>query len=113
VHAILETDEFGEWFEGLTSAEQNSVAQVIEVLKVKWVLLPVPYAKALDSKKYALRELRVSGGSSPLRVIYAFDPNRDAVLLLGGDKGADKNFYLRGIPKAERLWEQHLSSLKK
>jgi len=48
-----------------------------------------------------------------LRVIYAFDPNREALLLLGGDKGDDKRFYERAIPRAEQTWEAHLEDLEK
>ncbi len=52
-------------------------------------------------------------GASPLRIIYAFDPKREALLLIGGDKGSDKRFYERAIPKAEQLWEAHLEHLEK
>lgn len=48
-------------------------------------------------------------GRSPLRVIYAFDPRRQAVLLIGGDKSGSKTFYERTIPKAEVIWEQYLA----
>lgn len=45
----------------------------------------------------------------PIRVLYAFDPERKAVLIIGGDKGGDDRFYERLIPQAERLWEDHLA----
>ena len=48
-----------------------------------------------------------------MRVIYAFDPRREALLLLGGDKGADKRLYERAIPRAEQLWEEHLQDVAK
>jgi hypothetical protein len=54
------------------------------------------------------RELRPRRGASPLRPVYAFDPRRQAVLLTGGDKGADKAMYDRIIPRAEAIWEQYL-----
>jgi len=43
-----------------------------------------------------------------LRVLYAFDPRRQAVLLIGGDKTGDGRFYERMVPKAEAIWEQYL-----
>ena len=46
---------------------------------------------ALKGGGYAFRELRPKRGYSPLRVVYAFDPRRDAVLIIGGDKGGDSN----------------------
>ncbi len=44
----------------------------------------------------------------PLRTLYAFDPSRHAVLLIGGDKTGDDRFYARMIPLAERLWTEYL-----
>ena len=42
------------------------------------------------------------------RIIYAFDPRRQAGLILGGDKTGDKRFYEWIIPKAEAIWERYL-----
>ena len=47
-----------------------------------------------------------------LRIIYAFDPARDAVLIIGGDKAGDKRFYEWIIPRAEAIWEQYLRERK-
>ena len=52
-------------------------------------------------------------GASPLRVVYAFDPHRDAVLLIGGDKGSDARFYERIIRRAERIWKEYLDEQAK
>ena len=48
---------------------------------------------------------------SPLRILYAFDPRREALVLLGGDKGAEPRFYPRIIERAEALWAEHLGSI--
>ena len=78
-------------------------------LEVKGVSLPYPYSSAIkSSKKYALRELRVQAGGRPLRILYAFDPGRNAVLLIGGDKTGNDRFYEEFTPKAERIWEAYL-----
>jgi hypothetical protein len=46
-------------------------------------------------------------------VFYAFDPRRNAVLLIGGNKsGKDKRFYKAMIPKADALYDEHLNNLK-
>jgi hypothetical protein len=55
-----------------------------------------------------MRELRVQSGGAPLRVFYVFDPMRQAVLLIGGDKTGDDRFYDRMIPTAEKIWAQYL-----
>jgi hypothetical protein len=58
-----------------------------------------------------LRELRIQSLGRPLRVIYAFDPLRQAVLILGGDKTGDDRFYERMIPRSEKIWERYLQEL--
>jgi len=60
-----------------------------------------------------MRELRVQSGGRPLRVFYAFDPHRSAILLIGGDKTGDKRFYDRMIPVADDLYDDHLADLKR
>ncbi len=44
-----------------------------------------------------------------MRIVYAFDPRRDAVLLIGGDKSGDRRFYARIVPLAERIWRDYLA----
>lgn len=60
-----------------------------------------------------LRELRIQVGGEPYRVFYAFDPRRVALLLIGGNKVGDEGFYERMVPRAERIYEQHLEELKR
>ena len=60
----------------------------------------------------ALRELRVQSNGRPFRILYAFDPVRSAILLLGGDKSGDDHWYIRNIPIAERLYSEHLQELE-
>lgn len=49
----------------------------------------------------------------PYRVLYAFDPRRVAVLLIGGNKTGDNRWYETYIPIADRLYDEHLEQLKK
>jgi hypothetical protein len=60
-----------------------------------------------------MRELRVQSGGRPLRVFYAFDPVRNAVLLIGGDKTGDDRFYETFVPIADALYDEHLVALQK
>jgi len=46
-------------------------------------------------------------------VLYAFDTQRRAVLLIGGDKTGDDRWYERFVPIADRLYEEHLAALEK
>ena len=110
---INATDEFERRIERLSHREQETVLQVVKILEQLGIALGEPYSSALKGTKYPLRELRPKRGASPLRIIYAFDPKREALLLIGGDKGTDKRFYERAVPKAERLWKGHLEYLAK
>lgn len=78
------------------------------MLRDQGVKLRFPHCSAIASSKYALRELRIQSKGHPLRVFYAFDPRRQAVLLIGGDKRGDKRFYETYVPQAERLWAEYL-----
>ena len=60
-----------------------------------------------------MRELRVRSGGRPVRVFYAFDPRRAAILLIGGDKTGDDRFYERYVPPADKLYGEHLEELRK
>jgi hypothetical protein len=57
--------------------------------------------------------LRTQSAGKPLRTLYAFDPLRTAILLLGGDKTGDDRWYEKFVPVADRLYDQHLAELKK
>jgi hypothetical protein len=60
-----------------------------------------------------MRELRIQHKGRPLRVLYAFDPRRVAILLIGGDKTGDDRWYETFVPVADRLYERHLAQLRK
>ena len=60
-----------------------------------------------------MRELRVQSGGRPFRIFYAFDPRRSAILLIGGDKTGDDQFYRTYVPIADSLYNEHLDMLRK
>ena len=101
-------DEFRDWYLGLSNAEADSVTISVERLEQLGVALPFPHSSEIRGSTYALRELRIAAGHSPLRVFYAFDPRRKAVLLLGGSKAGNKRFYRDFVPRAEATWERYL-----
>jgi hypothetical protein len=108
------TDEFGGWWDGLTNAEQISIDAHVRKLEQRGPNLPFPYSSGINGSRHAhMRELRVQSGGKPLRVFYAFDPHRSAILLIGGDKTGDKRFYDRMIPVADDLYDEHLAELKR
>ncbi len=58
-----------------------------------------------------MRELRIQSGGDPIRIFYAFDPRRAAILLIGGHKTGADRFYEQMIPIADRLYDEHLAEL--
>ena len=106
---VLYTDEFGAWFDDLDEGAQEATADVVTALEKAGVALGYPLSSAIKGSRIALRELRVQSSGRPLRVFYAFDPARQAVLLIGGDKTGDNRFYERMIPVAERIWREYLT----
>jgi hypothetical protein len=107
------TDEFGTWWDALTAAEQIDVGAGVRLLEAKGPTLGYPYSSGVESSKHGhMRELRIQHQGRPYRVLYAFDPRRVALLLLGGDKTGDDRWYERVVPIADRLYDDHLQLLR-
>jgi hypothetical protein len=108
--AVKATDEYAAWFtllikEDLGSATQ--VAQAVAALREEGPALGRPLVDRLKGAGiHHLKELRPgSRGRSEIRIIFAFDPSRSALLLLGGDKAGNwQRWYRDNIPLAEQLY---------
>ena len=108
------TDEYGEWLESLTLEQQEDIVASVELLHRKGPNLGFPHSSGIKGSRYGhMRELRTQSGGHPLRTLYAFDPRRVAILLIGGDKTGDDTWYERIVPVADRIYEEHLQELKK
>ena len=108
------TDEFGAWWDGLTAAEQESVAASVGLIERLGPALPFPHSSGIVGSRHGhLRELRVQHRGRPLRVLYAFDPRRAALLLVGGDKSGKGRWYDEFVPLADRLYDEHLTALRR
>lgn len=101
------TDEFEEWFDDLNEEKQDRVVTTVRILEQEGVRLGFPLSSAIHGTKFPLRELRILAMGRLLRVFYAFDVNREAALLTGGDKTGDDRFYERMVPIAERIWKEY------
>jgi len=60
-----------------------------------------------------MKELRGRAGDALLRVLYAFNPKRTAILLIGGDKNGNPRWYDEFVPKADALFDRHLQEVGK
>jgi hypothetical protein len=108
------TDEFEVWWTSLTEDEQESVAASVRLLEVRGPNLGYPHSSAINGSKHGhMRELRTQHGGHPLRTLYAFDPRRNAIWLIGGDKTGNDRWYEINVPIADRLYDEHLEQLRK
>ena len=108
------TDEFGDWWDTLSEDEQDDVAAAVALLMDKGPTLPFPYSSMIASSKHShMRELRIQHAGKPYRVLYAFDPRRTAILLIGGNKTGNSRWYTEFVAIADTLYDQHINELKK
>lgn len=107
------TDEFAEWFGRLDEPEQDEVIAVVELLARDGPMVGRPHADRIaSSKHHNMKELRPRSEAKHLRIHYVFDPRREAILLLGGDKqGQWDRWYASAVPEAERLYERYLAEV--
>lgn len=60
-----------------------------------------------------MREMRIQHQRRPYRILYAFDPRRMVIFLIGGDKSGNDRRYEVHVPIADRLYDEHLEQLRK
>ena len=111
---IVTVEYFDNWFLSLDAPEQQDVLAAIFVLEQYGPTLGRPHVDSLKGtdKVKNLKELRIQHKGKPYRVIFAFDPLRQAVMLCGGDKTGNKQFYGTMIPIAEREFLNYLQKLE-
>ena len=106
------TDEFELWWLELSELVQEKCAAVVDLLTREGPNLGFPYSSSIRGSVHALRELRIQCGGHPYRILYAFDPQRNALLILGGDKTGNDRWYEENVPRAERIYEQYLKEIE-
>jgi len=107
------TNEFQVWWESLLEAQQDAIAAAIEILEEKGPALGRPLVDSITSSRHRnMKELR-PGTTNSLRVLFAFDPRRSAILLTSGGKtGRWRTWYEEFIPIADKLYDDHLRELR-
>lgn len=105
------TDEFGQWWDTLDIVEQKRVTTLIVMLQREGPKARRPVVGSITTSRHPnMKELR----ESTTRILFAFDPRRTAILLIGGDKSGSWNkWYDRFIPIADDLYDHYLSELRK
>jgi hypothetical protein len=111
--SVKVTEEYAAWFSILIKEDRASavqVAQAVAALREEGPALGRPLVDRIQgSRIHHLKELRPgSAGRSEIRVLFAFDPTRSALLLLGGDKAGNwQRWYRENIPVAEQLYLEY------
>jgi hypothetical protein len=107
------TDQFFAWWQTLEEREQRAIDIGVAILEREGPTLGRPLVETIRASRHAnMKELRPPGGN--LRVLFAFDPRRMAILLIGGDKSREWNaWYERMIPIADALYDEHLETLER
>ncbi|PZU66777.1 MAG: addiction module toxin RelE [Sphingobium sp.] len=110
---VESTDQFGDWYVDLSEAGQAAIQATVNRLIALGPNLRFPHSSGINNSRHShMRELRIQSGGRPLRIFYAFDPRRSAILLIGGDKTGDDRFYERMIPVADELYDVYLQELR-
>lgn len=105
------TDEFEAWWDTLSVDEQQAIDAAVRVLEQREPGLGRPLVDSVAGSRHQnMKELRVG----TIRILFAFDPRRAAILLIGGDKRDRwQEFYERMIPLADDLFDEHLAALER
>ncbi len=111
--SIKEHEEYSQWFESLFEELQDEILAVVGLLVREGPNLGRPRADTIKDSKYPnMKELRVQFRGEPWRILFAFDPERKAILLLGGNKAGNPQWYEENIPIADERYQEHLDTLK-
>ena len=107
------TDQFEDWWLTMSEQEQEAVTAAVEALEDRGPALGRPFVDVIQASRHSnMKELRPRGGH--IRVMFAFDPRRTAILLIGGDKsGQWESWYEEMVLIADALYDEHLLAIEK
>jgi hypothetical protein len=106
------TDQFAQWWDELAEEEQDAVTAAVQILERRGPDLGRPLVDTIKQSRHQnMKELIPPAGA--IRVLFAFDPRRAAILLIGGDKSGEwGRWYDRMVPVADDLFDEHLRELE-
>jgi hypothetical protein len=105
-------DDFADWLDGLGAGLRNEILSHAGLLCEYGPQLGRPKVDTLEGSAYDnMKELRVQYAGDPWRILFAFDPERKAILLVGGNKAGDKRWYEKNLPIADARYARHLRKL--
>lgn len=108
------TGDFEQWWDRLSGSEQESIRTIVLLLRQFGPALRFPFSSGIKASRHShMRELRIQHAGKPYRVLYAFDPRRAAILLIGGCKTGIRRWYEIYVPIADRLYDEYLEELRR
>ncbi|SMC90787.1 type II toxin-antitoxin system RelE/ParE family toxin [Rhizobium sp. RU36D] len=113
---VILHEAFDAEFDALPDTVRDEIFVSLPLLKSYGPQLGRPWADTLKGSSFTnMKELRVRADNGVWRIAYAFDPQRQAVLLVAADKSGvnQQRFYKRLIEKADQRFAAHLNSLKR
>jgi hypothetical protein len=106
-------EDFAAWLAGLEADLRNEIIAHANLLRQHGPQLGRPYVDTLEDSAFTnMKELRVQFRGDPWRILFAFDPHRAAILLVGGNKRGDKRWYKKQLPIADERFRRHLRRLE-
>jgi hypothetical protein len=102
------------WLELLSDDDYHQVIAALELLQERGPQLGRPLVDSIKGSRHKnMKELRPgTSGRSEMRLLFAFDPLRQAIVLVAGDKSGDWNgWYRKNVPLADHLFDEHLQTL--
>lgn len=113
--SVQEHEEYTKWVEAQEADLQLEILAVLGLLEIKGPTLSRPHVDTITSSQHSnMKELRIQFRGEPWRILFAFDPTRSAILLLGGNKAGDADgWYKKNILIADRRFTQHLEKLRR
>jgi hypothetical protein len=110
---VLFDEEFAEWLQDVDEGLRIRIAAHVDLLEQRGPSLGRPRVDTVKGSAYPnMKELRIQYEGLPWRVLFTFDPNRAAILLVGGMKAGNKRWYLEHVPIADQRFKRHLESLE-
>jgi hypothetical protein len=101
-------------YDELSEQVQDELIAALVPLREFGPELGRPDVDTLNDSRYAnMKELRFRADGGVWRVAFAFDPRRNAILLVAGDKSgvSERTFYKRLIDKADKRYKEHLETI--
>jgi hypothetical protein len=110
---VLFDEEFDEWLGALDEGLQDEIWIYIELLRRFGPNLGRPRVDTVKGSEFSnMKELRIQHQGNPWRILFAFDPRRSAIALVGGNKRGNRRWYQENLPIADRRFRRHLDSLE-